>query len=94
MTAAKATIESAESRQPVDAEQQDFREPLVVYPGLAEASKRIRIGVEDAVVLQNQLSGAKVPPDVRVSHATHGHGEQAKRQDQYAEPASLQDLDH
>ena len=50
--------------------------------------------MEDAVVLQGQLSGAKVPPDVWVSQGTHGHGEQAERQDQYAEPAGLQDLDH
>ncbi len=90
----KGHDESAESRQPVDAEQQDFREPFVVYPGMGIASKRIRIGVEDAVVLQDQLSGAEMPPDVRVGHAAHGHGKQAERQDGDEYPASLQEADH
>ncbi len=85
----KGHDESAESRQPIDAEQQDVRKPFVVYPGLAEARERIRIGMEDAVVLQDQLPGAKVPPDVWVSQRAHGHGEQAECEDGYAHMASL-----
>ena len=67
MTAAKATMSPPNPATRYNAEQQDFRKPLVVDPGLAEASKRIRIGMEEAVVLEDQLSGAEVPPDVRVS---------------------------
>ena len=90
----KGHDESAKSRQPIDAKHQDFGKPLMVYPGLAETSKRIRIGMEDAVVVDDQLSGAQVPPDVGVGHATNRHGEQAESENEYAEPAGLQEAGH
>ena len=50
--------------------------------------------MEYAVVLQGQLPGAKVPPDVGVSQRTHGHGEQAECEDADAHMPSLWELDH
>ena len=94
MTTAKAHNEPAESRHPIQSEQQNFREPLVVDPGLAEAGKRIRIGMEEVVILEDQLSGAKVPPDVGIADTASGHGEQAKREDSDENPASLQETGH
>ena len=61
----------------------------MINPGLAEAGKRIRIGVEQTVILENQLSGAEMPPDVRVGNAAGSHGEQAECEDGYEYPASL-----
>ncbi len=70
-------------------EQQDLRQPLVVDPGLAEASERVGICMEDAMVLQGQLPGAEVPPDVRVGNAARGHDEQAESENGHEHAASL-----
>ena len=50
--------QAAESRNPIETEKQYFGEPFVVYPRLAEAGKGIRVGMKEAVVLENQLACA------------------------------------
>jgi hypothetical protein len=50
--------------------------------------------VEETVILEDQLSGAEVPPDVRVCNAANRHSEQAEREDGYEHPASLQEVGH
>jgi hypothetical protein len=40
------------------------------------------------------LSGAEMPPDVRVRNNTSGHGEQAKSEDGDEDPPSLQKSGH
>ena len=42
--------------------------------------------MKEGMILKNELAGAQVPPDVGVSHATSGHGEQTERQDDHKEP--------
>ena len=66
----------------------------MVDPGLAEPGKRVRIGVEQAVILEDQLSGAEMPPDVRVGNTRGRHGEQTKGEDSDKDPASLQKPGH
>jgi hypothetical protein len=86
--------QSSESRHPVHGKHNDLRQPLVVDPGLTEAGERIRIRVEEGVILEHQLAGAKVPPCVGIGHSAGGHGKQAKREDGNEDPASCKNLDH
>src|SRR5271165_4676466 len=50
--------------------------------------------MEQAAILEDQLSGAKVPPEVWVGDAASGHAEQAKREDGHEYPAGLQEAEH
>jgi hypothetical protein len=50
--------------------------------------------VKDFVVLDNQLSGAQMPPQVRISHATRRHGEKTERQNDHEQAARLKKFIH
>lgn len=50
--------------------------------------------MKDGMVLQDQLSGAEVPPEVGIAHAAHRHGEQAESEDDQEYPAGLQQPGH
>ena len=50
--------------------------------------------MKQAVILEDQLSGAQVPPDVRVSHPAGRHGEQTQSENEYEHPTSVQESGH
>ena len=50
--------------------------------------------MEKAVILQDELSGAEVPPDIRVGNPARRHGEHAESENDDTEPAGLQQMGH
>ena len=48
----------------------------MVDPGLSELGKGIRIAVRDVVILEDELAGSQMPPDIRIGHAAGRHDEQ------------------
>ena len=94
MMAANDDNQSAYSHHAIDAEKQHVREPLVVDPGLSETRERERVGMKEAVVLENQLSGAQMPPGIRVRHTASSHGKETESEDGDEYMTSLQKADH
>ena len=47
-----------------------------------------------SVVLENQLSGTQVPPEIGIVHGTCSHDEQAQREDEYKHTPRLQQVSH
>ena len=45
--------------------------------------------MKESVILKHQLSGAQVPPDIWVNHATSRHGEQTQSKNEYEHVTSL-----
>src|SRR5437868_4648180 len=66
----------------------------IAYPPCKLAHKSIRVPVEESMVLQHQLPGAKMPPDVGIGYSSRGHGEEAKRDNHGEHTASLQEHGH
>ena len=55
----------------------------MIDPGLTKPRKGVRIGVKDCVCLDDKLSGAQMPPHIRIGHAARRHGEKTQRKDDY-----------
>ncbi|MGH9566787.1 MAG: hypothetical protein ACRD4I_12430, partial [Candidatus Angelobacter sp.] len=68
--------------------------PFVVDPRVSGAGKRIRIGAENMMRLKNELTSAKMPPDIGISYGAGGHGEQAEGEDEDEGGAGLQEFLH
>ena len=66
----------------------------MVDPGLSEAGKRVWIGMEEAVILEDQLTRTQVPPYIRIGNTAGRHGEQAESENRDEYPASLQETSH
>lgn len=47
-----------------------------------------------SVVLEYQLSGAEVPPEIRVADVAAGHEKQAENENNYKDTACLQQSEH
>jgi hypothetical protein len=50
--------------------------------------------VEHRVILEDELSRAKVPPNVRISYIACGHRKQADGKDRYENTAGIEELRH
>ena len=50
------------------------------YPGLSGTSEGKRIGMRNALVLDDELASLEMPPDVRIGDIARRHGEQAEEQ--------------
>jgi hypothetical protein len=66
----------------------------MIDPGLAKPGEGVRVGVKDCVRLDDKLSGAQMPPHVRISHTARRHSEKAKSKDGYKYTARLKKLHH
>ena len=71
------------SCQPVQTKDQDLGQPLMINPWLPKPREGIRVGVEDGVRLNNKLSSAQMPPQVRIGCAARRHGEKTHRKNDY-----------
>src|ERR1700694_5524419 len=66
----------------------------MIDPWLSEPRERVRIGVKDCMGLDHELSGAQMPPHVRISDVARRHGEKTQRQDGHKHPTRLEELHH
>lgn len=46
------------------------------------------------VVLENELSGSKMPPEIRIIHRSGGHTEKAHEEDDLKDPSQSEQLLH
>ena len=66
----------------------------MVDPWLASTSKRVGIRVKQLVVLNDQLTGAQVPPHIGVGDAPGRHGKEAKHKNDDKNSACFEERLH
>jgi len=55
----------------------------MINPWLSKPRVGVRISVKDFVMLDDQLPGAQMPPQVGISGGARRHGKKAQRQDDH-----------
>jgi len=66
----------------------------MIDPGLSEPREGVRISMENSMRLNDELSGAKMPPHIRIGDAARGHGEKTQRKDGHKDAPRLEELHH
>ena len=66
----------------------------MINPGLSKPRVGVGISVKDFVILDDQLPGAQMPPQVGVSGGARRHGKKAQRQDDHEQGARWKELIH
>jgi hypothetical protein len=64
----------------------------MIDPWLSKTRERVRVGVKDRVGLDHELSGAQMPPHVRIGHIARRHGEKTQRKDCHKYATRLEEL--
>ena len=66
----------------------------MIDPGLSEPREGVRVSMENSMRLDDELSGAQMPPHIRISDAARGHGEKTQGKDGHEDAPRLEELHH
>ena len=66
----------------------------MIDPWLSKPRVGVRIGVKDFVILDDQLPGAQMPPQIGIGGGARRHGKKAQSQDDHEQAARLKELIH
>jgi hypothetical protein len=64
----------------------------MIDPGLSETREGVRVGMEDGVRLDDELSRTQMPPHVGIRHTARGHAEQTQGKNDHEQATGLKDV--
>ena len=66
----------------------------MIDPGLSESREGVRVSMENSMRLNDELSGAEMPPHIRISDAARGHCKKTQGKDGHEDAPRLEKLRH